>query len=71
MSATESNNLPLWVQDRDKVIDGQYKEHAPTGEMVEIIGMSLARVTDDLKIVSLEHYFDNGLFLKKLTSDTK
>ena len=51
--------------------DGQYKDHAPTGEMVEIIGMSLARVTDDLKIVSLEHYFDNSLFLKKLTSDAK
>ncbi|MBD2387911.1 SnoaL-like polyketide cyclase [Cylindrospermum sp. FACHB-282] len=50
---------------------GAYKDHAPTGETVEIIGMSIARVTDDLKIVSLEHYFDNTLFLDKLTAGGK
>ena len=47
--------------------NGAYKDFAPTGETVEIIGMSVARVTDDLKIISMEHYFDNGSFLKKLT----
>ncbi|MBW4565867.1 MAG: SnoaL-like polyketide cyclase [Mojavia pulchra JT2-VF2] len=46
---------------------GAYKDYAPTGETVEIIGMSIAKVTDDLQIVSLEHYFDNTLFLEKLT----
>jgi hypothetical protein len=51
--------------------NGQYKDYAPTGETVEIIGMSIAKVTDDLKIVSLEHYFDNSLFLTKLTSGGK
>ncbi|NEO59895.1 MAG: SnoaL-like polyketide cyclase, partial [Moorea sp. SIO4G2] len=30
--------------------------------------ISIARVTEDLKIVSLEHFFDNSLFLKQLTS---
>lgn len=50
---------------------GAYKDYAPTGETVEIIGMSVARVTDDLKILSLEHYFDNTLFLDKLTSQGK
>lgn len=50
---------------------GAYKDHAPTGETVEIIGMSIARVTEDLKIVSLEHYFDNTLFLDKLTAGGK
>lgn len=50
---------------------GAYKDHAPTGETVEIIGMTVARVTDDLKIVSLEHYFDNTLFLDKLTAGGK
>jgi hypothetical protein len=50
---------------------GAYKDYAPTGETVEIIGMSIARVTDDLKIVSLEHYFDNTLFLDKLTAGGK
>jgi hypothetical protein len=50
---------------------GTYKGYAPTGETVEIVGISVARVTDDLKIVSLEHYFDNALFLEKLTAGGK
>ncbi len=51
--------------------NGAYKDYAPTGETVEIIGMSVARVTDDLKMISVEHYFDNTLFLDKLTSQGK
>ncbi|MEW6492874.1 MAG: ester cyclase [Cyanobacteriota bacterium] len=47
---------------------GSYKDHAPTGERVEIVGMSIARVTEDLKIVSLEHFFDTSSFLGKLAS---
>ena len=35
------------------------------------MGMSVARVTDDLKIISMEHYFDNSLFLEKLTAGGK
>jgi hypothetical protein len=50
---------------------GKYKDFAPTGETVEIIGMSIARVTDDLKIISMEHYFDNSLFLTRLTAGGK
>lgn len=50
---------------------GAYKDFAPTGETVEIIGMSVAHVTDDLKVLSLEHYFDNNLFLEKLTAGGK
>ncbi len=46
---------------------GAYKDFAPTQEVVEIVGMSIAYVTDDLKILSVEHFFDNSLFLKKLT----
>jgi hypothetical protein len=38
---------------------------------VEVVGMSIARVTEDLKIVSLEHFFDNNLFLEKLTKGEK
>ncbi|MHC5721731.1 MAG: SnoaL-like polyketide cyclase, partial [Nostoc sp.] len=51
--------------------NGEYKDYAPTGETIEIIGMSIAKVSDDLKIISLEHYFDNSLFLEKLTSGGK
>ncbi|AFY49521.1 SnoaL-like polyketide cyclase [Nostoc sp. PCC 7524] len=50
---------------------GSYKDYAPTGETVEVIGLSVAHVTDDLKIISLEHYFDNTLFLEKLTAGGK
>jgi hypothetical protein len=47
---------------------GTYKEYVPTGETIEITGMSIARVTEDLKIESVEHYFDNNTFLQKLTA---
>jgi hypothetical protein len=50
---------------------GSYKDYTPTGETVEVIGMSVARVTDDLKILAVEHYFDNTLFLTKLTAGGK
>ena len=51
--------------------NGSYKDYAPTGERVEIVGMSVARVSDDLRVLSIEHYFDNSLFLKKLTAGAK
>ncbi|MGQ4648452.1 SnoaL-like polyketide cyclase [Lyngbya aestuarii] len=47
---------------------GAYKEYAPTGETIEIWGVSIANLTEDLKILSMEHFFDNSLFLSKLTS---
>lgn len=48
--------------------NGYYKDYVPTGEIIEIGGISIARVSDDLKIESLEHYFDNNVFLQKLTA---
>ena len=50
---------------------GAFKDRTPTGETVEIVGVSIARVTDDLKIVSLEHFFDTNSFLEKLTAGEK
>lgn len=47
---------------------GAFKDRASTGETIEVIGVSVARVTEDLKVVTLEHYFDNSQFLKKLSS---
>jgi len=47
---------------------GTYKDHPPTGEVIEIVGVSIARVSEDLKIISLEHYFDTNLFLNKLAA---
>ncbi len=46
---------------------GPYKNHQPTGETVEIIGLSYAKVTEDLKLESVEHFFDSHDFLNKLT----
>ena len=46
---------------------GPFKAHPPTGETIEIVGVTIARVTDDLKIVALEHFFDNSWFLNALT----
>lgn len=50
---------------------GRYKNFEPTGETIEVVGMSVARVSDDLKIESVEHYFDTNAFLEKLTSGKK
>lgn len=47
---------------------GAYKDHQPTGEMIEVVGLSLAKVTEDLKIESVEHFFDTNQFLSKLTA---
>ena len=46
---------------------GNYQEFSPTQEMIEIIGVSIATVNDDLKIEKVEHFFDTGDFLEKLT----
>jgi hypothetical protein len=51
--------------------NGAYKDYAPTGETIEIIGTSVVHLSDDLKILSLEHYYDNTKFLDKLTSGGK
>ncbi|MGH1394510.1 MAG: ester cyclase [Trichormus sp.] len=50
---------------------GAYKDYAPTGETIEIIGTSVVRLREDMKILSLEHYYDNNQFLEKLTSGGK
>jgi hypothetical protein len=47
---------------------GNFKNFAPTGETIEIVGLSVARVTEELRIESVEHFFDSGDFLKKLTA---
>ncbi len=47
---------------------GNFKNFAPTGETIEIVGLSVARVTEDLKLESVEHFFDNSAFLNKLTA---
>lgn len=50
---------------------GNYQGYAPTGQLIEVIGMSVVQVTENCKILSLEHYYDNGKFLNQLTSGGK
>lgn len=46
---------------------GEYHGFAPTGERVEMFGMSVAKLDDDLKLLEVEHYYDPNQLLGKLT----
>ncbi|RMI27656.1 ester cyclase [Nocardia stercoris] len=46
--------------------EGEYKGHQPTGEVIEFYGMTVARVTEDLRILELEHFYDNNQLLGPL-----
>jgi len=45
---------------------GEYKGHKHTGQLVEIFGMTVARCAEDLRLLEVEHYYDNSLFLSQL-----
>jgi hypothetical protein len=47
---------------------GEYKGHAPTGKKVEIFGMTVARCAEDLRLIEVEHFYDNSLFLGQLVT---
>ncbi|MCB2263017.1 MAG: ester cyclase [Candidatus Thiosymbion ectosymbiont of Robbea hypermnestra] len=51
--------------------EGPFKGHQPTEKIVEITGISIADVTEDLKIRRVEHFFDTRNFLGDLTSGDK
>ena len=51
--------------------EGNFKESGPTNKMVEVFGITIATVTDDLKLTYVEHFFDNSQFLEKLSSGGK
>lgn len=50
---------------------GNYKDYVATGQMIEVIGTSVVQVNEECKILSLEHYYDNGKFLAQLTAGGK
>ncbi|WP_131747226.1 ester cyclase [Frankia sp. Cppng1_Ct_nod] len=47
--------------------NGPYKGFEPTGKRLEIFGVTVARCTDDLRLVEVEHFYDNSEFLSRLT----
>ncbi|GFP97823.1 pathogen-related protein [Phtheirospermum japonicum] len=46
--------------------EGAYKDHAPTGELVEIFGTSIVEMNEENKIVKVEFFFDRGELLAAL-----
>nr|WP_237536008.1 ester cyclase [Streptomyces sp. SID3343] len=46
---------------------GEYKGFEPNGKQIEMFGMSVAKVSDDLRLVEVEHYYDPNAFLGQLT----
>lgn len=53
------------------VMEGGFKGHAPTGEVVESIGTCVAKVDKSLRIMNLEVYYDPTQFLGQLTKARK
>jgi hypothetical protein len=47
--------------------EGEYAGFQPDGKTIEMYGVSVAKVSDDLKLVEVEHYYDPNQFLGKLT----
>lgn len=47
--------------------EGEYNGFAPDGKRIEMFGISVAKVSDDLKLIEVEHYYDPNEFLGKLT----
>lgn len=50
------------------VFGGEYEGRAPTGEPVEMFGMSVARVGDDLRLLEIDHYYDSNQLLEPLAA---
>ncbi|WP_245819624.1 SnoaL-like polyketide cyclase [Rhodococcoides yunnanense] len=46
--------------------EGEYKGNAPTGETIEMFGVSIARLSDDLKLAEVEHFYDSDELLSPL-----
>ncbi|GLU07049.1 hypothetical protein SLE2022_240270 [Rubroshorea leprosula] len=44
-------------------MEGPFKGHAPTGELVEVFGMSIFHVDEDMKVLKVEFFLDRGELL--------
>ncbi|XP_021819997.1 pathogen-related protein-like isoform X1 [Prunus avium] len=52
-------------------MEGPFKGHAPTGELVEVYGMSIFTVDEHNKIVKIEFFYDPGQLLGGLLKGEK
>ncbi|MEX5711647.1 MULTISPECIES: SnoaL-like polyketide cyclase [Parafrankia] len=46
--------------------DGPYQGHQPTGERMELFGVTVARCAPDLRLLAVENFYDNTTFLGRL-----
>ncbi|KAG8377419.1 hypothetical protein BUALT_Bualt08G0031000 [Buddleja alternifolia] len=46
--------------------EGAFKEHAPTGELIEFFGMAIFELDEDSKVVKVEFFHDRGELLAGL-----
>lgn len=52
-------------------MEGPFKGHAPTGELVEFFGMAVIEVDEQEKIVKIEFFYDRGDLLGVLLKGAK
>ncbi|XWS21737.1 hypothetical protein CRYUN_Cryun30bG0080500 [Craigia yunnanensis] len=52
-------------------MEGPFKGHAPTGELVELYGISIFEVDEQMKILKVEFFFDRGELLGGLMKGAK
>ena len=51
--------------------EGKYLDQEPTGEEIELFGHCIVRVNDDLKVLSIEVFYDPNPMMAKLTGFDK
>lgn len=52
-------------------MEGPFKGHAPTGELVEFFGVAIFEVEEQMKIVKVEFFYDRGELLSALMKGAK
>uniref|UniRef100_A0A7C9DUZ0 Pathogen-related protein n=1 Tax=Opuntia streptacantha TaxID=393608 RepID=A0A7C9DUZ0_OPUST len=52
-------------------MEGPFKGHAPTGELVEFFGVAVFEVDEQMKIIKVEFFYDRGELLSALMKGAK
>jgi len=51
--------------------DGQFQDYSATNNLIEVFGITIADVSDDLRLKRVEHIFDTSQFFNDLSSAGK
>ncbi|CAO2829568.1 unnamed protein product [Amaranthus hypochondriacus] len=52
-------------------MEGPFKGHPPTGELVELFGVAIFEVDERMRITKVEYFYDHGEFLGALIKGSK